>query len=342
MAGKRITLKDVAQQAEVSYQTVSKVINNKARVSEETRRQIWKAIERLGYHPNIIGRGLRRLSMHTLGFLIYSHKQSILDPFFNELLTSIVEFASKAQYDVLVSVCRSGDNEIKPLQQLIKTGRVDGLILHATRVNDVRINYLIKEQFPFVAFGRTGLSLDYPCVDVDGKTAIYTITRHLLEKGHHHFAFVGPSLEYFYVRERLSGFMEALKEAGIIPSPEAILLGYEREEGGYKALDCLLTLNPFPSAIVCGSDLIAIGVMHHAYELDLDVGYRPAITGFDGILLSEYTYPSLTTARQPITEVGKYIVHLLISSIEGTKLENPHILLPAEVIIRKSSQGPNH
>lgn len=337
---KWVTLKDVAKKAGVSYQTVSKVINNKARVSEETKKRIFQAIEELGYRPNILGRGLQRASINTIGFVTSPPEEQVSDPFFNELLMSVIDSASKFHYDVLVSVCPLGSNAVDILEQLIKTGRVDGVILDGIKVKDDRVNYLIKEKFPFVTIGRTDLPVDYSYVDVDGRSAIYKITNHLINKGHRILAFVGPSLEYFYVKERLAGFMEAIKERGFSINEKYILLGYEREEGGYKSMDLIMNLNPPPTAIVCCSDLIAIGVMKKAYEYDLEIGRNPAITGFDGISLSEYVYPPLTTARQPISQIGECAVQLLISILRGKPLENHHVLLPAEIIIRKSSESP--
>jgi len=337
---KWVTLKDVAKKAGVSYQTVSKVINNKARVSEETKKKIFQAIEELGYKPNILGRGLQRASINTIGFVTSPPEERVSDPFFNELLMSIIDTASKFHYDILVSVCPLGSNAVDILEQLVKTGRVDGIILDGIKVKDDRINYLIKEKFPFVTIGRNDLSVDYSYVDVDGRSAIYKITNYLINKGHRILAFVGPSLEYFYVRERLAGFMEATKERGISIDEKYILLGYEREEGGYRAMDLIMNLNPFPTAIVCCSDLIAIGIMKKSYEYDLDIGRNPAVTGFDGISLSEYVYPPLTTIRQPISQIGEWAVRLLISILKGEPLENHQIILPAEIMIRKTSESP--
>jgi DNA-binding LacI/PurR family transcriptional regulator len=338
---KWVTLKDVARKAGVSYQTVSKVLNNKGRVSEETKRRIFQAVEELGYRPNILGRSLRRASISTIGFVTSPPSQKVSDPFFNELLMAIIDAASKFHYDILVSVCQEGTNTLNNLEYLIKTGRVDGIILDGIKVRDERVNYLIKEKVPFVAIGRTDAIGEYAYVDVDGKSAIYKITKHFIEKGHRVLAFVGPSSEYFYVKERLMGFLEAIRESGLSIDERYILLGYDREEGGYRAMDFIMNLKPFPTAIVCCSDLIAIGVMKKAYEYDLDVGKNPAITGFDGISLTEYLHPPLTTARQPVAQIGEYVVKIIVSMLENkTLVETNQILLHAEVIIRKSSDSP--
>lgn len=333
----RPSLKDVAKQAGVSYQTVSKVLNGQIRVSPDTQARIYRAVEELGYYPNLLARRLRRARSHTLGFVILPPPQGISDPFFNELVAAMIEAAAQRHYDLLVSVCASLEEEIHTLAKLVGSGRVDGIILDSVRVNDPRIRFLLEKQIPFVAFGRTDLDQPYPFVDVDGQQAVHRLTRHLLERGHRRIAFVGPSLEYFYVRDRFNGYLTALREAGLEPLPEWVCLDYEREEGGYQAMETLLALPEPPTAVVAATDRIAIGIMRRAYAAGRVVGQDLAVTGFDDLPISAFLHPPLTTARQPIREIGVALVTMLVAQIESGRIIPEGRLFEAELVFRESA-----
>lgn len=338
MVSRRVTLKDVARHAGVSYQTVSKVLRNKMCVSEETCNRIYSAVAELGYRPNMLGRNLREARTRTLGFFLPAPRQGMSDPFFNEMLVAIAESASTAGYDLLLSIHSGHDDEVEALKWLVRTARFDGLLLHEGRVNDPRVAFLVQERFPFVLFGRTGMAVDYAYVDVDGLDATYRITKHLLEKGHRLLAFVGSSPEYFYVKDRLAGFSRALQESGLPVLDELVLLGYNREFGGYEAFGRLLTSKRRPTAVVCTSDLLAIGVMRRACESGLRVGRDVAVTGFDEISLAAYTSPPLTTVKQPIATIARLLVEIVSQLVEeGEEVERQKLVVKGEVILRASS-----
>ena len=352
---KRVTLKDVAALAGVSYQTVSKVINHKAQVSEDTRRRIWSAVEELRYRPNVIARSLQGNRTRTIGFTIRSISQGISDPFLNELLTSMVEAAGRHEYDVLVSVTEPGDREMNTYERLIKTGRIDGLIVDGTTRRDERLAYLSQEKFPFIAFGRSELDLDFPFVDVDNFTGMYQVIEHLIAMGHQRIAFVGLSPEppsghdqptsedlsqqSFCAYERRRGYEAALAAHDMPLDPDLILSSQIREEGGYQAAVSLLDRTTPPTAAACCSDLVALGFMRAVRERGMDVGPRLAVSGFDGIPLSAYTHPPLTTVKQPIKKIGELLVNTLVHIIESTELPERQILLMPELIVRQSTTG---
>lgn len=334
---RRPSLKDVAKRAGVSYQTVSKVLNGQLRVFPETQARIYQAIEELGYYPNSVAQRLRYGRSRTLGFVILPPPYGISDPFFNELVAAMIEAATQRHYDLHISVCASLEEEIYTLTKLVWSRQIDGVILDSTRVDDPRVRFLLEKQIPFVTFGRTRLDQPYPFVDVDGHQAIYLLTRHLLERGHRRIAFIGPSSEYFYVQDRLGGYLTALREKGLEPLPEWICLGYEREEGGYQAMELLLALPEPPTAVVAATDRIAIGVMRRAYTAGRVVGQDLAITGFDDLPISAFLHPPLTTARQPIQKIGVALVTMLVAQIEAGQLVPEGQLFEAEVVFRESA-----
>jgi len=364
---KRVTLKDVAALAGVSYQTVSKVINNKAQVTEDTRRRVWSAVEELGYRPNVIARSLQGSLTRTIAFAIRPVSHRISDPFFNELLTSMVEAAGSQQYDMLASVTETGDQEMETYERLIKTGRVDGIVIDGTTRHDERLMYLSRDGFPFIAFGRSELDLNFPYVDVDNFAGMFEVVEHLVGLGHQRIAFIGlPShslggdrppegqdttpvvgdvvalpQQSFCGHERRRAYQEALASHGMALDPTLLIIGHRRERGGYGAANHLLDLSPPPTAIACGSDLVALGVMRAAQDQGMEVGRDLAVTGFDGIPLSAYTHPPLTTVEQPIKRIGELLISVLVRIIEGTELSDTerHVVLQPKLIMRQSSTG---
>ena len=364
---KRVTLKDVAALAGVSYQTVSKVINNKAQVSDDTRRRIHSAIEELGYHPNVIARSLQGSRTRTIAFTMRPISQGISDPFFNEFLTSMVEAAGRQQYDMLTSVTEVGAQELETYERLIKSGRIDGLVIDGTTRHDNRLIYLAQDHFPFIAFGRSEMDLDFPYVDVDNFAGMYQVIEHLIELGHQRIAFVGlpphslggdgqpwgdeaawtagdvveQSRQSFCGYERYRAYEVALSTHNIPLDATLVITGPRWEKGGYRAATHLLDLLHPPTAIACGSDLVALGVMRAAQDRGLEVGRDLAVTGFDGIPLSAYTHPPITTVVQPIKQIGETLVGALVRLIEGEELPDAdrHVVLAPKLIVRQSSTG---
>jgi len=178
---RRVTIKDVARQAGVSTATVSYVLNDSVPLSEETRQRVLATVRELDYHPSAVARRLQGKRTGTLGFVLPSRERPVSDPFFLELLAGIADEATQQDCDLLLSTCPQGCNELDVYKRLVKSRRVDGLLVVDTRQHDERLTYLLREGFPFVAFGRSQGSQDFPYVDVDGEEGVAIGMRHLLE-----------------------------------------------------------------------------------------------------------------------------------------------------------------
>ncbi|MCI0398046.1 MAG: LacI family DNA-binding transcriptional regulator [Chloroflexi bacterium] len=331
----KVTLKDVAVRAGVSYQTVSKVLNKSAQVSPETAARIWRAVDELHYRPNVSARNLRIQTSNLIGYAWHytaSHVHPILDAFIH----SVTNAAELHGYNLLTFVVRDGTAAYRTLYA---RNQVSGFVLADTVQNDSRVAQLIEHNIPFTAFGRANDDWDFCWVDVDGYAGIQATVEHLLERGHRRIAFITwpEGSQSGWYREQ--GYLETLQAAGIALDPAWIVRGEHSGQTGMLGLRRLLDLPPKrrPTAVVCVSDQIAIGAMNAGAAAGLVVGKDMASTGFDDMPLVEYIYPPLTSVRQPMVEAGQLAVELLLKQINGQPIEQKGILLKPELIVRESS-----
>ncbi len=338
---RKATLKDVAQRAGVSYQTVSKVLRNQMRVSAEVRERIYAAVAELGYHPNIIARNLRTQASHLIGYSWQPDRQGYFNPVLEQFEQSIVCAAEEYGYHILLFPQGEGAEQEETYRDLVVTSRVDGFILSGIEYNDPRIPILQKLQVPLVAFGR--VESDPPCayVDVDGAVGMQQAVEHLIAQGHTRIAALAWP-EYSRVgNERLAGYLRAMEAAGLPVNPAWIVRGESDYTYGYTAMQQVLALPPAqrPTAVVTMLDLIAIGAMQAIEAAGMAVGRDVAVIGFDDTPVVRYLKPGLTSVRQPTWEVGQQVVQLLVSQLRGEESGCQQILLPPELVIRESSVG---
>ncbi|MCS7010658.1 MAG: LacI family DNA-binding transcriptional regulator [Anaerolineales bacterium] len=335
---RKVTLKTVAAQAGVSYQTVSKVLNGQASVAPETRQRILEAVKTLGYRPYQIARSMRARRSFMIGYSWVQTSPDQVNHILDQFLTSMVREAEAAGYHLLPFPFREGNAQVDAYRELIDTGRVDGFVLSSVNYNDPRIHFLMERGFPFVAFGRSDPGLDFPYVDVDGADGLRQAVEHLLQRGHTRIAALAWPEDSRVGNERLQGYFETMQRAGLVVLPEWIERGEGTFEFGREATARLLALPPEkrPTAIVALNDTMAIGAMHLARELGLEVGRTLSIIGFDDAPMSQYLVPALTTIRQPIAEAGQKCVDILVGLIEGKPLAQRQVLLAPKLIVRAS------
>jgi DNA-binding LacI/PurR family transcriptional regulator len=336
---KRISLKDVAANAGVSYQTVSKVLNGQIQVLPETADRVWKAAHQLGYRPNYNARNLRSQRSRMIGYSWEpeqpNHANHILDIF----LTSMVEEAEAAGYHLLPFPFRQGEDLIDGYRELIDSGRVDGFVLSSVNYHDPRAAYLLERQFPFVAFGRSSPELDFPYVDVDGCAGLRIATDYLIKRGHTRIAALAWPESSRVGNDRFEGYREALTIANIPMDADLIV----REEGtvanARAATERWLALpvDRRPTGIVAFTDTMAIGAVQAGQARGLNIGSDLAVVGFDDSPMAEFLSPPLTTIRQPIREVGCQCVEMLIARLEGEGLPEKKVLVQPELVVRASA-----
>lgn len=333
------TIRDVAREAGVSIATVSYVINNSKPVRPETRRRVLEAIERLGYRPSNIARGLRARQARAVGYswrpMPNRQANVILDAF----LESMAVAAAAADYHIIAYPTSTASDEVAFYQGLIEEERVDGFILSNTNYDDPRIRFLLDAGVPFVAFGRSNPEWDFPWVDVDGAAGMRKAVAHLVAQGHQRIAFIAWPEGSLSGDERLRGYYEGMREAGLAVDPDWVMRGEMRYEVGYEAARQLMALpwHRRPTAIIAVTDLMALGAMNALADLGIRIGPDVAVVGFDDIPTAAYLRPPLTSLRQPIGEVGRRVVAMLLTLLEAGDLDEQHVLLEPELVVRASS-----
>jgi LacI family transcriptional regulator len=335
------TLKDIAEHLGLSITTVSRALAGYKDVAEATRQRVLLAAEKMGYVPDVTAQRLRKGRTDTIGFVIPTFGPRFSDPFFSELLAGIGNEAGRQHFDLLVSTqAPDTPDERAAYRRLVEGRLVDGLLIVRTRTQDSRIAYLARMGFPFVTFGRSDLKIDFPYVDVDGARGMGLVAKHLMSAGHHRLGYISAPKGLVFCDHRQSGLERTLQLSGLWLEPECIAGGDLTEQGGFTAMNRLLSLGPPPSAVLACNDLMAIGAISAAQQRGLVVGRDIAITGFDDIPVAAHSHPPLTTVRQPVYQIGRRICDMLIRVIRGEELLERHVLLQPELVVRGSSGVP--
>ncbi len=338
-----VKIKDVAQAADVSIATVSYVLNNSAPVSEETRRRVMDAANRLGYRPNSTARNLKASETRIIGYAWHNVEQNQMNAVLDRFIYRMAQAAELRGYHVMTftlpTVQGGAGDRAHVYEELIRTSRVDGFIVAETDRNDDRIEHLLKLKFPFVAFGRANPAWDFPFVDVDVKAGVRLAVEHLLALGHRRIACLAWQHGLHNGDERLAGYLETLQAAGIVPCSEWIARLQNVIEDGYAATQTLMALpaDIRPTAIVSLSDVMAIGAMRYLESADIRIGYEVALTGFDDDPISAFINPPLTTLHQPIDAIGDKVIEMLIGVITNQPLAEKAVLIEPALIVRGSS-----
>lgn len=337
-----VKIKDVAEAAEVSIATVSYVLNNSAPVSDETRQRVLNAVKRLGYRPNITARNLKASETRIIGYAWHdvpsgATNNAVLDRF----VYTMARAAESHGYHVL-TFTQSPLQPASAYHELIQTSRVDGFILSGTVHYDERIRLLMEREFPFVSFGRSNPEWDFPHIDVDGCIGMRAAVDHLVERGHRSIGCLAWPPGSLNADQRFSGYMSAMQDAGISPNPEWIAHIQNDRACARVATEKILRLptDQRPTAICAVSDTLALGAFEAIEAMGLRVGEDVAVTGFDDDPYTPFTRPALTSIRQPIDEIGKRVIEMLVALLHRQPLSERHILIAPELIIRDSSCRP--
>lgn len=344
MTHKRVTMQQVADQAGVSRTTVSFVLNNtpNVNISAETRARIWRAAAELNYARDFAAHSLATGRSHTIAFILRQKPDELLvNAFVGGLLSGVNQAIYQDNYRVLFEAV-GHEIETGVYSDLIRSQRVDGLLISGPITNDVELLTLHREHVPLVIQG----SPDNPrlhSVDIDNTASARTVVEHLIGLGHRHIAHItnGP-LSYTASRDRLLGYQAALDAAGIPVQPDCIHVNTSfTDEGGYRGMQAILAQSPRPTAVFAGSDVVALGAMRAIHEAGLSVPGDISLAGFDDIPFARYLTPGLTTIRIPVIELGKQAGLMLMQLVRRERPAEKRILLDTELIVRESTAQPN-
>jgi LacI family transcriptional regulator len=323
----------VAEEAKVSIFTVSAVLNGTSVVSDERRERVEKAIRATGYKRNAVARSLKIGRTQTIGVVI----GDITNPFYTDVVAAIQDVLYRAGYGVMLC-CNERDVTLQEDHiAVLRDRRVDGLIISPTGEDSHLRKALEQTHLPVVLVDRILSRFDCDAVILDNRSAVRSLMRYLLSLGHRRIGFVSGLFGSFTGRERLSGYYEALKEAGITREAGLVQVGNFRIDEAYDATLRMMTLAKPPTAIISANNQMVIGVMKALNHLKLSCPEDISVAGFDDFPWADAFRPQLTTIAQPVRAIGEQAAHLLLERLAGqARGKGRRVVLVGELKVRGS------
>ncbi|WP_027955949.1 LacI family DNA-binding transcriptional regulator [Halobacillus kuroshimensis] len=331
---KKITIADVAKQAEVSKSTVSQYLNKRYDyMGEKTKKRIQEAIEELGYQPNFVARSLKQKSTKTIGVIV----ANILHNFTTEVTRAIEDACHGADFHTII--CNADDDPVKEKHyiEMLRAKQVDGLIIFPTGDNRDLYQQMLDASFPVVFLDRKVEEMPVTAVMLDNERAAELAVDHFAEKGYERVSLMTTSI-FNHVTprmERIEGYRSALRKNGLAVEEEYIVSADQDEM--QEALEKLLQLEQPPEAILAGNDLVLIEVLKYVKHKGLRVPEDLAIIGIDDVSFASFYTPSITTVAQPTFKMGRMGAELLLDKIEKKdKQMSPFYRFEPKLMVRDS------
>ncbi|KML13549.1 catabolite control protein A [Bacillus safensis] len=330
-----VTIYDVAREANVSMATVSRVVNGNPNVKPTTRKKVLEAIDRLGYRPNAVARGLASKKTTTVGVII----PDISSIFYSELARGIEDIATMYKYNIILSNSdQNTDKELHLLNTMLGK-QVDGIVFMGGNITDVHVEEFKRSPVPIVLAASVEEQAQTPSVNINYEQAIYDSVQLLVEKGHKRIAFVsGPMSEPINSVRKLAGYKRALEEAGIAFDDVLVAEGDYSYDSGIEALAHLLEQSDKPTAVIAATDEMALGVIHGAQDRGVSIPEDLEVIGFDNTRLSLMVRPQLTTVVQPTYDIGAVAMRLLTKLMNKEQVDDQIVELPHRIEERQSTK----
>lgn len=332
---KQPTIYDVAKEAGVAISTVSKVLNNTGSIGEKTRKKVEETMQKLNYYPSVAASVKKR--MQTIGLLI----PDIADPFMAEIARTIEDHGRKFGFSLMIC---STDNDLeKEIEyvSVLKKKYLDGIIIATGLKNTAALQELINDEIPVALLAREVPSLAVNTVVVNDFLGAFDATSYLIKLGHKKIAMITEDIYFPVTKSRMKGYKEALEQAGLEYNENLVSINNTSYNDALHSTEKLLQLPDPPTAIFASTEPLAIGAMQGARESGLDIPKDLSIVGFDNSILAKMAYPALTTVSQPIREMGKKVIELLVEEIKNPKQVKQRIIMSPELIIRGTATERN-
>ena len=338
MAGHKITIKEVARFAGVSKTTVSHALSGKRPVSGETKLRIEKAINELQYYPNYMAQSLVSKRSGIIG-MIYptplsdsNHRESV------EFIFNAAKKTNALGYKFLL-LTGEYEQEYERIMSIIRSGHIDGVVLMDIRMNDLRVDLLYEEKFPFVMIGRNKYHSKLNYVDIDATEAIYKGTRYLISLGHKEIVFFGISPRNFGFTQRgLTGYKKALEEAGIQYKKELTVFSPSDEIQSCNVMKSLIGKVKF-SAVMAAGDMLSIGAIDAFRTSGIKIPEEMSVITFGNSSLCTMITPKLSALSVRYKDMSELAVEMLIKTLNNDNIVQNQILLKPDLIIRETT-GP--
>jgi LacI family transcriptional regulator len=330
-------MKQVAERAGVSISTVSHVINNTRVVSDEVRKRVLGIIAEMRYVPSAVARSLKNDKTNTIGVLVPNSS----NPYFAELIRWIEDAAFELGYHIILCNAHGVAEKQTAYLRLLMEKRIDGLVLVASGADDEQDLLLRHESIPIIQLERALPGLDADLVLACQEEGAWQATRHLIELGHRAIACVTGPADLPRSRERVGGFLRAMREAGLAVPEGAVLHVEFTSAGGHAAFGNLLARPDRPSAVFVTSDLMAIGGLCAASGAGVRVPGELSVVGYDDIGAASYAAPPLTTIAPPKRDMARMAIGQLIERIRGGHVPLRSTALASSLVVRAST-APLH
>jgi DNA-binding LacI/PurR family transcriptional regulator len=330
-----VRLQDVAEHAGVSMKTVSNVVRNYAHVSPQMRERVQRAIDELGYRPNIMG---RRLATGRTGLLALAFADVTL-PYFAELARVVTDEAERRGYRVLLEQTEGTIEGERAVVSAGESGLVDGMIFQPSVMNSSELAQT-RTDIPLVVLGENAAPLTVDSIMIDNVEAARTATEHLLAQGRTRIAFAGheSSRTTRTSKLRIAGYQQALEDAGLTPEPDLLISSVAVSAGNaVRAVGAALDAGLRFDGLVCRDDLAAIGALRALQERGIRVPDDVAVTGWDNTPMTAVTYPSITSVAPDMRGLASRAVDMLLERISGYDGMGRHELAAFSLVARESA-----
>ena len=332
-----LTQRQIAHLSDVSQATVSRVMNNDPRVDETVRERVLAIVRQHDYVPNARAQSLRGQKSGTLGLIVHRAPEELaIDPFFSALIVAILQVGSRSGYHLCVDTARTVASQRTIHEELLRTRRVDGLILVGTENDDERIARLLDGGFPFVLIGRHTPEEAIHSVDNDNIAAGEMIALELQRRGYQRIAYIGGPRGISVSEDRLTGCRNILHCDGNQWTTQFVAYSDFTESGGCTAMKQLLHSEVRPDAIIAVDDVTAVGAMRGARAHGLSIPDDMAFVGFNDSAFCAYADPPLSSVSIDITGLAHEATRTLIERIEQPDLIPSRRLIPCALVARAS------
>ncbi|MEU9354109.1 LacI family DNA-binding transcriptional regulator [Streptomyces griseoloalbus] len=341
--GGRPTLEEVAARAGVGRGTVSRVINGSPRVSDATRAAVEAAVAELGYVPNTAARALAANRTDAIALVVPEPETRFFaEPYFSDMLRGVGAALSDTEMQLLL-IFAGSDRERQRLAQYLAAHRVDGVLLVSVHADDPLPDMLAQLEIPAVISGPRSAAETLTSVDSDNYDGARQAVEHLIGRGRRTIAHITGRLDVYGAQRRIDGYREALRDAGHEVDELLIEPGDFSEGGGRRAMAALLERRPDLDAVFAASDVTAAGARHALREAGRRIPDDVALVGYDDSAIARHMDPPLTSVRQPIEEMGRAMIDLLLAEVADRRplasrgLDRRQMVLATELVRRASS-----
>ena len=331
----RVTIAQVAEEAGVSAMTVSNVLNGRSGASEETRRRVLSAAERLGYQPNLSARNLKAGRTGLIGVMTLD----LTGQYGLEIVRGIADELASDEREMLISAAYQDAVRERERVEFLARGLVDAVLMIAPVLESDTMELLRRKRLPCVVIDPRRIDTPLPRVTVDNYGGMRQGTEHLLNLGHTRIAYIRGNADLESSAVRYQGFHDALRLAGVDVDESLVVESDFSYTQSFRVASTLITEHR-PTALVAGGDLIALGAVDAARACGLHVPDEFSVVGFDDLPQAAQTFPALTTVRQPLHEMGKLAARMLLSLVDGRPLLMQNMQMPTELIVRGTTAPP--